>query len=133
MKLNLNLSKDGHGITRSYGRLKNAKILFDTKAPIFINKKHKLADLIVYYSNLKVKQTLTELRSNYWKTRGRSYVKKLLRPYALCKRLNARPYRDPEHSDLPPFDYQFSFSSTGVDYLGTPKIMTDENYDRRKL
>ena len=83
LKLNLNLKTDESGVVRSYSRLKNAKIPFDTKATIIVNQKHKLAELIVYYSHLKVlhrgvKQTLTEIRSNYWITRGRSYVKKLL-------------------------------------------------------
>ena len=41
LKLNLNLSKDEYGIIPPYRRLKNAKITFHTKAPIFINNKYK--------------------------------------------------------------------------------------------
>ena len=90
-----------------------------------IYKEHYLSKLLVYYYHLKVlhkgvKQTLTELRSCYWITRGRSYVKKLLHPCTLCKKFNSRPYEYPGHSDLPElrFDDDYPFSSTGVDYLG---------------
>lgn len=125
IKNNLNLQHDTAGVLRSYSRLKNAKLAFNRRAPIFINREHKLADIIVYYSHLKVlhrgvKQTLTEMRGEYWITRGRSFVKKLLHPCTTCKKLNSRAYRYPGHSDLPElrFDDRYPFSSTGMDYLG---------------
>ena len=113
------------GVLRSYSRLKNANIPFDTKAPVFIDRSHKLAEVIVYYCHLKVlhrgiKQTLTELRSVFWITRGRNLIKKLIHPCTVCKCLNARSYDYPNQSDLPAlrFDENHPFSSTGVDYLG---------------
>ena len=125
IKINLNLKQDQDGVIRSHGRLKNAKIAFNMKAPIFLNKKHKLAEIIVYYSHLKVlhrgvRHTLTQMRSDYWITRGRSYVRRLLFPCGVCKKLNSRPYAYPGHSDLPVlrFDDRYPFSSTGLDYLG---------------
>ena len=138
LKINLNLQKDEEGVIRSYSRLKNAKIPFDAKAPIFINKDHKLAEILVYYAHLKVmhrgvKQTRTELRSMFWFTRGRSYVKKMLNPCTVCKKLNARAYEYPNHSDLPElrFDERYPFASTGVDYLGPlmclPVFGTNDN------
>ena len=121
----LNLKLDGEGVLRSYSRLKHAKIPFNMKAPVLLNREHRLAEILVYYFHLKVlhrgvKQTLTEMRSEYWVTRGRSFVKKLVHPCSLCKKLNSRPYSYPEHSDLPElrFDDRFPFSSTGMDYLG---------------
>ena len=68
-----------------------------------------------------MKQTLTEIRTEYWITQGRQFVRKLLHPCSVCKKLNSRPYRYPQHSDLPEFrfDERFPFSSIGVDYLGT--------------
>ena len=56
IKINLNLNVDNEGVVRSYGRLKNSQIPFSAKAPIFLNKKHKLAEIIVYYVHLKVFQ-----------------------------------------------------------------------------
>ena len=100
-------------------------IPFDTKAPIFIDRNHKLAEIIVYYCHLKVlhrgiKQTLSELRSVFWIAKGRNCIKKLLHPCTVCKRLNTRPYEYPAHSDIPQlrFDERYPFSSTSVDYLG---------------
>ena len=125
LKVNLNLQVDESGVIRSYSRLKYAKIPYDAKAPILINRKHRLAELIVYHAHLRVlhrreKDTLTEIRANYWIPRGRSFVKKLLHPCTLCRKLNARSYKYPAHSDLPAlrFDDRYPFSSTGIDYLG---------------
>ena len=125
ISINLNLKRDKDYLIRSYSRLKNAKIPFDSKAPIFINKAHKLAEILVNYAHLKVlhrgiKQTLTELRVMYWVTRGRNFVKKLIGPCIVCKKLNVQPYEYPNHSDLPElcFNDMYPFASTGVDYLG---------------
>ena len=136
---NLNLQVDDSGVIRTYSRLKNAKVPFDSKAPIFLNKKHKLAELIVYYSHCKclhrgVKQTLAELRSSYWITRGRSYVKKLLRPCVVCRKLNTRPYSYPRVSELPEFrfDDQYAYSCTGADYFGPLYCLSVFNEDKQK-
>lgn len=90
-----------------------------------LNRDHRLAEIIVNYCHSKVlhrgvKQTLTELRSKYWITKGRSFVKKILRPCTICKRYKARPFHYPEHSDLPSFRFEVynPFRTTGVDYLG---------------
>ena len=122
---NLNLVEDDVGLLRSFSRLKNAKIPFDSKAPIFLNRDHRLTELIVWYCHVKVmhqgpKDTLTELRSKFWVTRGLSYVNKLLHPCKTCKVLNARPYEYPNFSDMPKerFTDQHPFVSTGVDFMG---------------
>ena len=139
LKVNLNLEEDSDGIIRSFSRLKNAKIPFDTKAPVMLDRNQKLADLLVLYYHLKVlhrgvKQTLTELRSKYWITSGRSFVKKIINPCVVCKKLNARPYYYPEKSDLPDFrfDDKNPFNSTGVDYLG-PLLCLPIYYAQEKL
>ena len=43
----LNLQEDDSGIVRSFSRLINADIPFDTKAPIMLSKDHKLAEMFV--------------------------------------------------------------------------------------
>ena len=67
-----------------------------------------------------VNQTLTELRSKFWITRGISFTKKLLYLCAVCKKLNARAYQYPSISQLPElrFSDNYPFMSTGVDHLG---------------
>ena len=125
MRVSLNLKIEENGVVRSYGRLKNARIPFDTKTPILINREHKLAEMLVRYMHERVlhrgvKQTLTELRGMYWIVRGRSFVKRLLKPCVVCRKLNTRPYEYPVHSDLPDvrFDDLHPFSSTGADLMG---------------
>lgn len=124
LRIQLNCVVGEDGIIRSHGRMKNAKIAANSKAPILLSKTHRLSVLLVLYSHTKVlhriKQTLSELRSKYWVTRGRSFVKKIVGPCVVCKKLNSRPYEYPGHSDLPDFrfDDRFPFSSTGCDYLG---------------
>ena len=54
LKVSLNLQRDDDGLIRSYSRLKNANIPYDSKAPVFVNKEHKLAEILVYYFYLKV-------------------------------------------------------------------------------
>ena len=125
LRVSLNLKIEENGVVRSYSRLKNARIPFDTKTPILINREHKLAEMLVHYMHQKVlhrgvKQTLTELRGLYWIIRGRSFVKRLLKPCVVCRKLNTRSYEYPAHSDLPDvrFDDSHPFASTGADYLG---------------
>ena len=121
IKKTLNL----HMLIRSCSRLKNAKIPFDSKAPIMLDRNHKLTELLILYSHNKilhrgVKQTLTEFRQQYWITRARRYVKKVIHPCITCKKLNNIPYLYPQHSDIPEFGFDdiTPFHSVGVDYLG---------------
>ena len=123
--LDLNLQRDDRGIIRSYSRFKNSRMPFKTKAPMFIIRSHRLAELLVYHSHSKVlhrgiKQTLAELRESFWLTSGRSFVKGLLRSCVVCKKINSRPYNYPMHSDLPSarFDDNYPFRFSGSDLLG---------------
>ena len=108
--------------------MRNAKIPFDSKAPITLERNHKLTEILILYSHYKVlhrgvKQTLTKFRQQYWITRGKSCVKKV-RICIICKKLNDRPYLYRQHSRVIPdipgfcFDNVTSFHSVGVDYLG---------------
>ncbi|XP_066911768.1 uncharacterized protein [Clytia hemisphaerica] len=83
LKRNLNVFTDDHGILRCKGRLGNAPLPFDTKFPILIPRNSRLAELIVLKSHKnvghnKTKDTLNELRSQYWIPKGRQLIKKLM-------------------------------------------------------
>ena len=125
IEIQLNLREDSKGIIRSYSRMKNACLPADTKAPIILSRYHYLTELLVWYCHVKVyhrgvRQTLTEFRASYWITKGRSYVKKILRQCIVCRKLNCRPLKYPMHSELPVvrFDDRRPFSSCGLDSLG---------------
>ena len=125
IKITLNLHEDDGMLIRSCSRLKNAKITFNSKASIMLDRNHKLTELLILYLHHKVlhrgvKQTLTEFRQQYWITRGRSCVKKVIHPCIICKKLNGRPYLYPQHSDIPEFRFDdiSPFHLVGVDYSG---------------
>ena len=136
----LNCKVDEDGVIRSYGRMKYANISNHTKAPILVSKEHRLSTVIVLHCHLRVmhrgvKQTLNEIRANYWITKGRNFVKKIIVPCTLCKRLNSRPYVYPGHSELPElrFDERYPFASTGCDYLGPLYVLPVYEIDKSKL
>ena len=124
--LQLNCVTDSDGLLRCQGRMKNASAIPEhTRCPILLCKEHRLSTLIVFDCHGKVmhrgvKQTLNELRSRYWVTGGRNFVKKIIGPCVKCKKLNSRAYPYPGHSDLPElrFDTRYPFASVGCDYLG---------------
>ena len=66
------------------------------------------------------RQTLTEIRSQFWITKGKNYVKYLLNRCVICKRYNTRPYYYPKSPNLPKFrlDNSTLFSDCGIDYKG---------------
>ena len=136
VQLNCKVGEDG--IIRCLGRMKNANIPTSAKSPILLSKTHRWSTLVVLYCHTKVlhrvKQTLSEIRSNYWITSGRSYVKRIVGPCLVCKKLNSRPYTYPGHSDLPSlrFDDRCPFASTGCDYLGPVHVQPIYG-DKKKL
>ena len=128
---NLSLKFDKNNIIRCYGRLEKQT---ENEHPIMLSRDHYLTKLIVLKCHEKVfhngaKQTLNELRAEFWINQGRNYVRKLLNNCFICKRLQSRNYSYPEKSNLP--DYRVNrmtpFKVCGVDYLG-PVFVKDIYY-----
>ena len=119
----LSLKFDKENIIRCYGRLENET---ENKHPIMLSRNHDLAKLLVLKCHEKVlhngvKQTLNELRNEFWINRGRNYIRKLLNICFTCKRLQSRSYSYPEKSNLPGYrvNRTVPFQVWGVNYLGT--------------
>ena len=140
----LRLVKDGNDIYRCEGRLSNViNMPYETRSPILLTRKHKLTELIVLDCHQRLKhagqrQTLTELRSRFWITTGKSYAKYLLNRYVICKRYNTRPYCYPKSPNLPSFrlDKSIPFSACGIDYIGplyTKNVYNDQQEDEHQL
>ena len=126
----LNILADEKGVLRAHGRMKNACLPFEARAPIVLFKNHNLGRLIVEHCHLKVmhnriKQTVVEIRSRYYISKIRQFVKKCLHECIVCKKINSRPISYPGHSDLPKlrFDDTKPFSSVGIDYLGPLSVL----------
>ena len=106
--------------------MNRAKLLpYSVKRPIILNRKHFLINLIVLYAYDRIKynderQTLAELREEFWMPRGKSFMKQVSRSSMICRKFNASPYSYPKIPDLLPerLDDQPSFSGVGIDYTG---------------
>ena len=125
MMKHLNPFLDLQGLWRCRGRIQHANIPYDTKHPILLPREHPLTKLIILHSHERVyhnglKETLTEIRSQYWIPKGRSLVQKILHHCVVCRRLEAPSFRSPQPPPLPPFRVTEApaFTYTGVDFAG---------------
>ena len=114
-----------NGILVCHGRLQHANLQEDSKYPIILPKEHKFAQLIVLechkrVHHMKVRATLAELRSRFWITRGRQFVKKIIKPCYYCRLQDGKPFNAPATSALPEFRVTEAppFSTTGMDFAG---------------
>ena len=118
--------KDENGILRSQGRIDNVLSLpYSTKHPVLLPNDHCLTALYIKCAHARVlhngvKDTLTELRSQFWVMRRRAVVKRILSECYLCRRHEGRSYFVPPPPPLPAFRVQESppFTGTGVDFAG---------------
>ena len=115
------------------GRLGNSDLEMESRFPIILPKENRFTELVVLQCHqkvhhLKVRATLAELRSKFWITRGRQYVKKILKPCFVCRLLEGKSYHAPATANLPSFRVTEAppFSSTGVDFAG-PLLVKEKN------
>ena len=125
VKVSLSLFTDDEGILRCGGRLKNAPIPYDARFPIFLPRCSRFIYLVINDCHFKVlhngaRDTLTELRSRFWVTKGRQTVKTAIRNCSVCKKLQGRSYVVPPPPPLPEFRLsdEFAFTRVGVDFAG---------------
>ena len=116
---------DHQQIIRCKGRVGNAPLSQESKNPILLPSKHRLANLIIQdvHSKIKhsgIKDTLTTIRERFWIPRGREAVKRILRKYVTCRRVEGVPYRPPPTPDLPVERVSLDppFAHTGLDFIG---------------
>ena len=83
LKKNLEVFGDEKGVLRCKGRIENAPLPYETRFPILIPRDREIAKLLVLDAHQivkheGVKETLAQLRSQYWIVRGRQYVRKII-------------------------------------------------------
>ena len=107
------------------GRLENAPIPFDSKNPVLLSTNSYLTRLIVEeaYEIVKhngVRETLTELRRQFWIPRGRNFIRRLIHQCHKCRLYMGNPYNYPEAPPLPESRVQddHAFKAIGIDYVG---------------
>ena len=134
----LGIYRDEHNVLRCKGRLSNASLRFDTRRPILLPREHHLSVLIIQDCHNKVmhngtKETLLELRSRFWITRGRQLVKKVIHPCKTCKLIQGPSYSNPPSSQLPDFRVTtgYSFEAVGIDFAGPLFVKSNLNGTRK--
>ena len=122
--IQLGIFNDGE-VLRCRGRLGNSELELETKYPIILPNGHRFTQLVIEDCHLRVnhgglKATLTEYWAKFWTTKGRQYVKKVIRNCSRCKRAEGKPYGVPPVAPLPEFRVEQvpPFTNVGVDFAG---------------
>ena len=133
-KKQFGLILDGANVWRCGGWLVNAELSYSAKHPVLLSRKHLLTSLIVKSTHERVqhngvKETLTEIRANYWIVKGRSLVKSIIHQRVPCRRYEGRPFHPPPPPSPPPLPiYRVKeeppFSCTTVDFAGPLYVKT---------
>ena len=120
-KKQMRVFTDENGILRCQGRIDIVLSLpYATKHPVLLPNDHCLTALYIKRAHARVlhngvKDTLTELRSQFWVMMGTNVVKRILSECYLCRRHEGRSYFVSPPPPLPAFRIQESppFTSTG--------------------
>ena len=138
-KRQFDLFRDERGIWRCRGRIHKADLSYSAKHPILLDKSHYLFTLLVRRAHKRlfhggVKSTLTELRSQFWLVKGRSFVKQVLAKCTICRRFEGKPYHAPNPPPLPPFrvDEAPPFTHAGVDFA-RPLFLAGKDKEKGKV
>ncbi len=94
----LDLYKDKFGIWRCGGKMSKSCLSLAAQNPVLLDKGHHLTVLLVRDAHCRVlhngvKETLAELRSEYWLVKGRQFIRKLIYACTICKRQEGKPCR----------------------------------------
>ena len=84
--------EDKAGVLRCKGRIENSTLPYSAKVPVLLPRKHNFTNLVILNCHESVKhngvrETLTEVPSNYWIIKRRQTVKNLLSKCIVCKKL----------------------------------------------
>ena len=124
-KVSLNLFTDEKNLLRCRGRLEHAPIPYEAKYPLLLTTDAYLTTLVVLDSHNMVahnrtRQTLNHIRQTFWIPKGRSFVRKVIKPCWLCKYFEGKAYRYPNPPSLPKsrLNNDRAFNVIGIDYAG---------------
>ncbi|XP_073838192.1 uncharacterized protein [Musca autumnalis] len=130
---------DENNLMRVYGRIDAASCLpIETRRPIILSPKHRLAELIVVHEHKLMKHqnfeaTIAAIRRRYWIPRLRKLLKSCISKCNVCKLRSVSP-TPPFMGSLPsdrltpnvrPFAY------TGLDYFGPITITIGRRHEKR--
>jgi len=117
--------KDEQGVLRCKGRTQNSSLPYSTKFPILLQRKQHFTKLVLMQSHENVKhngvrETLTEIRAQFWIIKGQQAVKDVLSKCVTCKKMLRRACSTQSTLPLPSFRVSddLAFSKVGVDFAG---------------
>ena len=100
-------------------------VSLSVKHPAILPRQHHFTQLVIIDAHERVfhngiKETLTEVRSQFWIVKGRQLVRRLLYHCAICKRYEGKPFSAPLPPQLPEFRVTEKppFTVDGVDFAG---------------
>ena len=121
---NLSVFPNKNGLLRVKGRLQNSLLPYETKFQVLLNKSRLLVTAIIFDCHRKVlhsglKDTLNELRCNFWLTQGRRVGRSVIRKCLICYKIQSKRFGVLPMAPLPQFrgNFTFPFSHTGVDFM----------------
>ena len=124
-KANLRIYVDEQGVMRCRGRLGNSELPYDTKYPVYVPHRSRLAVFLIWEAHESVfhqkeRPTLTKVRTNYWIPRCRRLIRSLLPKCWLCNRLESIAFTLPSAPNLPNYRVEISppFANVGYDHMG---------------
>ena len=134
----LGVFTDEKGVLRCKGRIQNSSLSYATKFPVLLPRTHHFTRLVIQRCHESVKhnglrETLTELRANYWIVRGRQLVKSFITRCFICKRSAGKPYQSQPTPPLPDFRVANdpAFFNIGVDFAGP--LYVRDIYQKSKM
>ena len=134
----LGLFEDDKGVIRCQGRLGNCELTDSANYPILLDASQHLTTLVVWRCHERVmhggvKETLTELRSNFLIVRGRYFIRSLLFRCPVCKKFEGKPYKVPQAPPLPSCRVKEApaFSYIGFDYVGPLFVKSTSEKERK--
>ncbi len=125
LQYNLGAYKDDDGVIKLKGRLEHSDLNIDAKFPVLIPKRCGIENLIIRDAHARVlhygrKDTLNEIRSEYWLIQGRARVTSFVHRCNLCRKFDGKLLKKLPAAPLPDYRVQCCdpFTNVGVDYLG---------------
>jgi hypothetical protein len=119
---------DQEGIIRCRGRLQEAPIPIAERNPILLPraKQSPFVHLLIMFVHVNnchpgTNHTITAIRRQYWILRGRAEVYHTIQKCPACSKQTAKPYKQPEISNLPAFRLEahgLPFKKVGIDVFG---------------
>ncbi|XP_068229570.1 uncharacterized protein [Palaemon carinicauda] len=123
----LGLYVDESGVIRCQGRIQNTDLSESAKHPVYVASRHPLWPLIVLHYHVlnlhwNINTLVIILQQQFWAGKIRQSVKKILKAYLLCKKVQNQPLSVPGER----INHEVPFSCVGVDYTGNINVSESE-------